>query len=201
MLSPRICLFCSQSPVATVLADGTWPLCQRHAEEWVREEAVYLGAAMPLVKLSTEEPTAMPSQTCHFCRGAAEQRSRDGRLICCRKCAKEQLLPLLIDALGPAEVSSAADDAAGQGRGVFRPINQPFEGRRPVLPLGATAMSAGTGRPVKVPRGKFTSAEVTRRLNLAMRKDSVRNPPPAPTRQEIEADVRRAGFAVGGKSA
>jgi hypothetical protein len=198
MPSPRICLFCSEPPVATVLANGTWPLCRQHAEEWVREEAVYLGAAMPLVKLSTEEPATMPSQTCYFCRGAAESVTPDRKLNCCRACSRSQLLPLLLDSLGPSEVASAADNASGRSAGAFRPLARPFEAGRP---LGAVAMSAGTGRPVRVPRGKVSPAEGARRLNLYFRKSAVRNPPPVPTRQEIEASVRRAGFAVGGTPA
>jgi hypothetical protein len=73
---------------------------------------------------------------------------------------------------------------------------QAVRGPRPVLPLGGTRMSAGTGCPVKVPVGKFSPAEAARRLSLYLRRERV-SKPAVISRAEIEADVRRAPAAGG----
>jgi hypothetical protein len=78
----------------------------------------------------------MPGK-CYFCKQPAESQARG--FACCRRCAKEVLLPLVRDALG-------ADGLLREAQ-AMRPMPSGLPGDR-----GGTQMSRGTGRPARQPQ-------------------------------------------------
>jgi hypothetical protein len=50
------------------------------------------------------------NQTCVLCRGAAESCTSDRRLALCRRCIRDKVLPLVVDALGATEAVAAINN-------------------------------------------------------------------------------------------
>jgi hypothetical protein len=120
----------------------------------------------------------MPSKTCTFCRGPAENSTRDGRVCCCRRCAKDVVLPMLKDILGPDELARAV--------AVLRPMPSGLGADR------GTQMSRGRGKPVKQPqRTRMTREQVQLGLARAAARLDGRT-----LKADVREMARKAGFAV-----
>jgi hypothetical protein len=86
--------------------------------------------------------------TCHFCKSAAESRTKDGKFAVCRKCAEEILAPLFAEAIGPKEaiqqvLDNLARKKAKAGAAGEDKLDKLIAGRPPMR------FSRGTGTPAR----------------------------------------------------
>jgi hypothetical protein len=140
----------------------------------------------------------MPATTCHFCRSAAESRTKDNRFACCRKCCFEKLLPLIASAVGPVELAQAANRlATDPGAAVAGP--------KPMVPEAdkLTRLIYGDRRGAEMSRGTGTPAAPTalrRRMTKQEQALAVARYMARQNCEVLDVDIRRSVAKAGLKT-
>jgi hypothetical protein len=135
----------------------------------------------------------MRVQSCYFCRGSAENATKDNKLSCCRKCCIEKLLPLIASAIGPVVLAQAANRLAstpGAAAGPKPMVPETDKIAKLLYGSRGAEMSRGTGRPAQ-PARRMTKAQQA----LAVARAQARQNGEV-IDQDIKAMVCRAGLAV-----
>jgi hypothetical protein len=137
---------------------------------------------------------------CSLCRQSAEASTKDQKFSACRKCVREKLLPLCLDSLGKADLTSAVAALSADPTAAEKKLQKLVAGQ-----AGQTGQrkplefSRGTGRPATstaTPRRRPTVAEqrlAVARL-IAREEGSVLQP-------DIVRSVQKAGLATYGEPA
>jgi hypothetical protein len=96
----------------------------------------------------------MPSSNCLFCRGPAENATRDGRLSLCRKCATSKVMPLLKDVLGKDELVRVANELANEPSAADRKIQRLIADQARPIAQRKPLMEFSTSMPETPPRAR-----------------------------------------------
>jgi hypothetical protein len=130
---------------------------------------------------------------CSLCRQSAEASTKDQKFSACRKCVREKLLPLCLDSLGKADLSSAVAALSAEPTAAEKKLAKLTAGQ-----AGQTGQrkplefSRGTGRPATPTtpaRRKMTPAEQRLALARAEARSAGQVHP-----GDVEAMVAKAGL-------
>ena len=145
----------------------------------------------------------MPSSSCLLCRGPAESSTRDGRLSVCRKCCRNVVLPLVVDALGEDEAARAVADLAEPRGGGARPMVPPR--LRSLAEMSLSQSAARVRRTARVEGRGLSSAELSLSLaatraaqeRLTLARAAARQPSHANAKAAARQMCRRLGLDGG----